>query len=489
MSFSLGRLAFTGWRFALGALVVVALGWYVLIGRGNTFGPTFTVTLDDFREQVRVSGTVIATKDAALGFAANGRIAGVYAKVGQHVGAGAVLAETENGDLVAALAQARANLASLRAGARPEEIAVAETTVANARAALMGDIRTAYTVSDDAIHNKTDALFTNPHTNPQLSFTVTNAALKIAVERERTDMELILADWALLVAELADDTVADSAVRARAYLAQVVTFLANVNLALNQGVSDQGTTTAELSAYGTTISTTRTGVNATLATLTNDVATLTAAESALTLKRVGPTDDAVAAQEALVRSAQAALQKTRIVAPFSGTVTRMDAKVGEIVSPTTSEISLQSDGIFEIETYIPEVAIARVAAGNKATTTLDAYGPTVAFPSIVVSVDPAETVKDGVPTYKTVLSFLSADPRIRSGMTANVIITTGTLQDVVVIPSGAVGAGVDGPYVSLVVGESVIARAVTTGSLPALGQIVVTSGLSAGDVILLSPAP
>jgi len=482
MTFTLGRFAFTGWRYALVALVVLALGGYLLFGRGEDLGATLTVAPGDFSQQVRVSGTVVAARDAALGFAASGRISGVYARVGQRVAAGSVLAETENGDLVAALEKAQADLESLQAGTRLEEVAVAATTVANANASLIDAVQNAYTVSDDAVRNKTDALFTNPRTNPNLSFTVTNAMLEASVERERTNVEAVLGEWAVLVGMLSSGTAVQSAKQSQIYLAQVTTFLADLNLALNQSVADQ-------SAAAATLATARTNVNTAAAALTNDAAALDAAESALALKQAGSTREAIAAQEAAIRSARAALAKTRVVAPFTGVVTRMDAKVGEIVSPTESKIALQSDGIFQVETYVPEVSIARVATGNRATTTLDAYGPSAQFATVVVGVDPAETMKDGVPAYKTTLAFLAADQRIRSGMTADVVIETGVLEDTIVIPAGAVGYKDGAPYVSLVGRDAPVARAVTLGPSPALGQAHILSGLFAGDVILLSPAP
>ena len=138
---------------------------------------------------------------------------------------------------------------------------------------------------------------------------------------------------------------------------------------------------------------------------------------------------------------------------------------------------------------MPEVIIARVAVGNPSTTTLDAYGSSVEFPATVIAVDPAETVKDGVPTYKTTLSFLVADPRIRSGMTADVIVETGILPNAIVIPAGAVGKKDAVPYVSVVEKGTSVERTVTLGPSPALGQAHILSGLSAGDIILLSPAP
>jgi len=491
------------WKPILAALIVLVVGYYFLYGRSTGMGATLTVAGGRFTEQVSVSGTVTAVQDVALGFAANGRIAGTYATVGQHVDAGEVIAETENADLTAALSQkqsalteAQANLASLKTGTRPEEVAVAATAVANARSVLATAIQSAYTASDDAVHNRVDALFTNPRTLPKLSFTLSNSALQTTVEQDRAAVEPVLAQWALLVTKLTSDNASDSAKQAQMYAARITTLLADANLALNQGVPDQSTPAATLAGYMTSLGIARSNVNTSVSTLTADSAALDAAQSTLTLKQSGSTPDTVAAQtavvaaaEADVRSAQAQLAKTRVTAPFSGTVTRMDAKVGEIVAPSTSEISMQSDGIFQIETYIPEVTIARVAVGNPATTTLDAYGPSIPFPSEVVAVDPAETMKDGVPTYKTTLSFLAKDARIRSGMTANVVIETGQLTDAIVIPAGAVGTKNGVSYVSVVKQKVATDQTVTLGPSPALGQAHIVSGLSNGDVILLAPVP
>lgn len=489
MAFPIQNLAFTGWKYAFGALIVVVFGTYFFFGRGADLGATLVIVPGDFREQVRVSGTVIAAKDVDLGFAANGRIAGTYARVGQHVPAGVILAQTENGDLVATLEQAQADLTALQVGTRSEEISVTSAAVTNAQVALVDAIQNAYTASDDAIHNKVDILFTNPRTDPKFVFTVTNSALKTRVEQDRAAIEPILAKWAPLVSTVTSANAATSAIQAQTYLAQVITLLADANAALNQGVPDSTTSATTLSSYITTLATGRTNVNAAATTLTTDIATLGSAEKNLMLKQAGSTPENIVAQQAVVAAARASLAKTQVVAPFGGTVTRMDAKTGEIVSPTESLISMQSDGIFQLETFVPEVIIARVAVGNPATSTLDAYGSSVEFPATVVAVDPAETVKDGVPTYKTTLSFLVADSRIRSGMTADVIMETGILPNAIVIPAGAVGKKNGESYVLVVKNGEAVERTVTLGPSPALGQAHILSGLSAGDTIFLSPVP
>lgn len=487
MKFPLEKLAFPRWRYALGAAVLLVAGGSFFFGRGTFADATLVITPGDFTRQVNVSGVVVAAKDADLGFAANGRISGTYAGVGQRVYAGTILAQIENGDLAATLAQEKADLDALLSGTRPEEVAVAAASVANAEATVADAIQSAYTSADDAVHNRADSLFSNPRTNPQLSFNISNSNLKTSIESGRLDAEAALNAWALLVSRLAGENAAASAQEAQTYLARVITLLADANAAVNQGLPDPTTSSATLSSYATTLATARTNVNSAATTLTAAITDLESARKNLALKEAGATKDAVAAQEAVVSNARAALAKTYVVAPFNGVVTRMDAKVGEIVSPTTSLISLQSDGVFQIETFVPEVAIAGVAVGNTATATLDAYG-SAEFPAKVVAVDPAETMKDGVPAYKTTLSFLSADPRVRSGMTANVTISIGTLRDAVVIPSGAIRKNNGAEFVSVLSDDKTEDRAVVTGISPALGQTEVLSGLSAGDVILLAPS-
>lgn len=489
MQFSVKDLAFWSSKYALVGLVLIAIGGYFYLGNNGDYDAALSVASGDFIQKVSVSGTVIAAKDADLGFAGSGRISGVYAKVGQKVQAGAVIAQTENGDLIAALAEAKADLDALLSGTRPEEIAVASATVYNAESALVDAIRNAYTSSDDAVRNKADSFFTNPRTDPKLSFIVSDSSLKSAIESDRTAVESSLLDWSLLNKNLTSANAADSANKAQSYLVQVTALLADANAALNQGIPDPTTSAATLASYASTLATARTSVNSSASALTTAMTSLDSALKNLALKQAGSTDDAIAAQRAVVASAQSALAKTYVTAPFTGIVTRMDANVGEIVSPTASLISMQSDGIFQIETFVPEVAIADVAAGNSATTTLDAYGASIEFPATVIAVDPAETMKDGVPAYKTTLAFLAADPRIRSGMTANIVITTGVLRDSIVIPSGAIGTANGVSYVSVLSGGSAVNRNVVLGRSPALGQTEIISGLSDGDTILLTPAP
>ena len=87
---------------------------------------------------------------------------------------------------------------------------------------------------------------------------------------------------------------------------------------------------------------------------------------------------------------------------------------------------------------MPESDIAYIETGDAAEVTLDAYTSDVIFEAKVVGVDPGETVVDGVATYKVTLQFVAEDERVKSGMTANIDITTDKRTGVVTIPARAV---------------------------------------------------
>jgi HlyD family secretion protein len=108
----------------------------------------------------------------------------------------------------------------------------------------------------------------------------------------------------------------------------------------------------------------------------------------------------------------------------------------------------------------------------------------VEFKASVISVDPAETIREGVATYKTVLAFDDVDTRIRSGMSANVDIITAVTEDVIVIPRGAVIFEEGDTYVVL---KDKTRRAIEIRDTSSVGRVEVLRGLRSGDAILLTP--
>ena len=87
--------------------------------------------------------------------------------------------------------------------------------------------------------------------------------------------------------------------------------------------------------------------------------------------------------EAALRLAQASNENTIIRAPFTGTVLRKDAEVGEVVAPSVgggltrgAVVTMADLSTLEVEVDVNEAYISRIANGRAARITLDAYPDT-----------------------------------------------------------------------------------------------------------------
>lgn len=503
-------------RVAIGAgVLVVILGAIYMLWPEQEEFQTISVAPAAFVQEVSASGKVVPAKDVELGFTQSGRITSVNVRVGDRVSAGAVIARLESGELSAALHQRQAALESqkarleaIRQGTRPEEIAVAEAAVdssvialSQSRAALLDEVRDTYTVSDSAVRNSVYQFVTNPRSiSPQLNFTVTDSQAAVDFLSDVVMIEGVLVDWQASLETAAESDLPRVVAESQANLAAVSNFLSDSSALLNRAQTNQSVSSAMIAGYSADVSASRTTLSAQISALTsattaerNAAAALESAQRSLALKQAGAVAADIAAQEAQVRSAEAEVEnvlsqinKTVITAPFSGTVTAVSAKAGAIASPNIPLITMIGSGAFQIDSFIPEINIASVKPGDTARVTLDAYGEDEVFEARVVSIDPADTIRDGVPTYRAVLQFNTADARIRSGMTANIIITTEHRDGVISIPLGLVIERDGAEYVQVVEGEAVVERAVTTGSVSSLGLVEILSGLSLGDKVLLS---
>ncbi|MEK7643101.1 MAG: efflux RND transporter periplasmic adaptor subunit [Patescibacteria group bacterium] len=499
----------------IGIAVLLVGGLFFVFRSGkSSAGDTLVIVRTNLVQEVSVTGTVKPAANADLAFDRSGRISYANVRVGDIVGAGQVLVSLENGDFAGALQEAEANvkaeqakLDELKQGTRPEEIVVQEIKVRNARTSL-GDAKNnvidktqdAYTKSNDAIRGKADAMFTNPQSQaPQLSF-VTGLGTKSTLEFQRLKIEKILTTWnEVLLTGIQAEDFPRLILSSRQNLQEISSFLDVMTLALSSVSSGSGLSQTTLDSWKSDLSTARTNVNTALTNLSAAEEKLRSAESALALteqelalKKAGSTSEQIMGQEAqlervraAVRSASANLGKTIIRAPISGVLTKQDAKAGEIATAGQVLVSMIGNSGFEIEANVPEADIAKIALSDSARVTLDAYGSEVEFPAIVVKIDPAETIVDGVPTYKVTLQFKEKDERIRSGMTANTDIITDSKDNIFTIPQRAIKTKDGKKYVSTKKGEAEEEIEITTGIRGSNGYVEVLTGLREGDTVIL----
>ncbi|HYC82919.1 MAG TPA: efflux RND transporter periplasmic adaptor subunit [Candidatus Paceibacterota bacterium] len=179
------------------------------------------------------------------------------------------------------------------------------------------------------------------------------------------------------------------------------------------------------------------------------------------------------------------ISERSIKSPIAGTVTDVKAEVGETIPSGDPIITVISSNQYQIEANLPEADMAKVKVGAEADVVLDAYGSDAVFKAKIVSIDPAETLIDGVATYKTVIQFVDADERIKSGMTADIAIKGERKENVLAVPQRAIIAKDGQKFVQVLKGEEVVEIPVKTGLKGTDGNIEIIEGIAEGDKIII----
>jgi HlyD family secretion protein len=137
---------------------------------------------------------------------------------------------------------------------------------------------------------------------------------------------------------------------------------------------------------------------------------------------------------------QAELDKACICSPIKGLVLRRDVDEGQIVAAMLSApvlFTIAEDLTkMELQVDVSEADIGRVAPGELARFTVDAYDDQT-FPAVISMVRYASETIDGLVTYKAILSIDNAALMLRPGMTATADITVAEHIDALVVPNAA----------------------------------------------------
>ncbi len=476
--------------------------WFLFFNNNSNKKVPFVVHSGEFLNQISVSGKITAAENVDLSFEQAGIIRSVYVKVGDKVDKGKLIATQDTSQLHAQSLQMqagidlqKAKLNQLLAGSSAQDIKIKEDAVVSASQ----DLKNAYDSSLAELGNSYNTIY-NSYT---LATRIQNTYFSTA---DQEGIKMINARSGIL-SSLAD---------AKTYVDTAKANSDNIDLAITNIAKDLDNTYNYLkiirdqceqgvyyyrvsSADKTLIDTQSTNVNTALTSLLSSKQSIASyktslqqAENQLEVIKAIPRDTDIAVYEAQIKQAEASLQEIyskirekQIIAPISGIITEVNAKVGSIMSSTENAASIISDGKFQIEGYVPEIYISFVKVGNQSEITLDAYGPDKKFGASVVFIDPSETIKDGVSTYKTKIQFLDDNANIKDGMSANVVIIINKKENVISVPQGLVFIKDGKKFVKLMQDKSIIEKEVQTGEVSSSGQVEIISGLNEGDILPL----
>lgn len=181
-----------------------------------------------------------------------------------------------------------------------------------------------------------------------------------------------------------------------------------------------------------------------------------------------------------------------MVAPFDGTVISVDGRVGDLVSSGNTVGTLADLSFLRISSAVNETDISPVQVGQDAAITFDAL-PGQRFSGKVLEIPLEGQLSQNILTYDVIISLDRGDiGASKPGMTANLNIVVGRVENALLVPVLAVKQTETGNVVSVLdrPNGSPTEAPVTTGFTDGT-FIEVKRGLNEGDRIVVeyqSPA-
>jgi len=390
------------WMWIAACLAVLSL-----VGCAGEAEETPTTGSDTgFVPIVSVTGKVVPAVWTTLSSQVSGTVVEVLVTPGDVVEAGDVLIRLDSTDARLAVEQAEAVLenalakkALVEAGARPEQIAVAEAQVEAAEALLSQAVAERSQFEAGSSEAEIAAA--------RARLAAAQAEHRAALEAHDDTMkcyDVRQPDGSTRTVCPALGTLEEQA-RYNLHAAEEALQAAQVQLdALVAGVEDQE--------------------RAMRAAVSAATAQRNVAQAQLNLLQAGPTEEELAVVDAAVSQAQAALDAAKVAlerceirAPFGGTVGLVDTRVGELIGPSQSLVTIGDLTTLRVETTdLDEIDVVEVAEGENVIVTFDAL-PGETFVGRVTRIYPMASPGAGGVNYTVIVEMDDMPVQVRWGMT------------------------------------------------------------------------
>jgi multidrug efflux pump subunit AcrA (membrane-fusion protein) len=474
----------------------------------------------DIAQAVNVDGTVEAAQDLSLSFQTGGTVSGINVKAGDTVKKGQILVKLNTSAALAALNQANATLAAAQAnyekvinGATGAQLDVTQAAVASAQTVLDNAKKTqaATVTQQNLIVSNAQSTMLNSGiaatpgsgnlsgASPAISGTyIGQAQGEYNIKIFSTGSGLSFSYSGLESGSNTVSTAGPTPLGSQGLYIQFPagTIYSNDTWTVLIPNTKSPAYLTNFNNYNAALQTQNQATVSAQAAVDSAQATLSQAQQNLQLQQTPARPEDVLAQKAQVAAAAALLQTAQnnfnnnvLTAPIDGRITSVDVKIGEntqtaTFAPGVEVVKMISNQKLQVITYLSETDIGKIKLGDQAKITLDAYGSAAPFDASIIAIDPGATVKNGISTYKTTLEFNQQDDRVKTGMSANVVITDQTHAGVLVIPQTAVIKKGAQEFVLTDAGNGKTNQTqIQTGIYGLDGNAEVTSGLSEGQKV------
>jgi HlyD family secretion protein len=468
-------------------IAIVGAGFMILNGRRNDSqeldagtGDIVTAFIGDLSASATASGQVVTRREARLAPADSGKVAEVLVSVGDSVQAEDALLILDTDALERAVISAEqtlaiqeANLTSLIAPAKAQDLAAAEAGVASAQAQL-----------DDLLAGPSEQDINASEANVRATqANVWAASEQLQLSQSGAKEAEIAAAQADLVAALGQQ---NSTQELYDNLLKCFSFDlpsgANKEICPGLGAPEEQTRfNLEAAKAGATsaqaqldallagpdadaVSIAQAGVSAAQAQLeANEAnhalllkgaseaqiagakANVAQAQANLTALQEGPSEAQIVAAQTAVEQARISLERAKnelaeatLTAPFAGVITAVHVNEGEFSNGVAVELVDSSS--LEIVLDVDEADIGSISLGQPATITLESW-PQTEISGQVASITPqAKNDASALVVYEVYLSLGESGLPVRVGMTANADLVTSKNENVLLLPNQAINA-------------------------------------------------
>ncbi len=183
----------------------------------------------------------------------------------------------------------------------------------------------------------------------------------------------------------------------------------------------------------------------------------------------------------LVRVKEAQFEKTRLKAPFDGTLGSRHISIGQYVNVGQPLVHLVANQTMRIEYQLPERYLSKLKKGQKVTIVSDAF-PDEPFRGVVHYIDP--TIDKDTRTVAVEALIDNSNHRLYSGLFVQVTHQFSNKKKRLLIPEESIIPGINNEKVFLIRDNKAQAINITTGAHHAQ-MVEVISGLKPDDRIIV----
>ena len=188
----------------------------------------------------------------------------------------------------------------------------------------------------------------------------------------------------------------------------------------------------------------------------------------------------LAVTEAAVELARVQLEKTRIVAPFSGIVGLRHVSVGEYVTAGLALVNLEAIDPIKADFRVPEKFLPAIKVGQTIRIRVDAF-PDETFDGKVYAIDPRLDVAGRSLLVRARIP--NDDERLRPGLFARVSVLLQLKENALTIPEQAIVPQGDSQFVFKIADGKVKLTEVKVG-MRRTGRVEILDGLNVGDEVV-----